>query len=50
MTTAGWVIMITSISAVVALISFCFVKVLGKPSSTDRMHTPLEIDTGDKDT
>lgn len=50
MTTAGWVIMITSISCVVALASFCYYRVLRSPSAAQHMHAPLEIDTKDKGT
>ena len=47
MTTAGWIFMIGSITAVVSLLSFCFYRVLSKPSSTEHMHAPLDIDTHD---
>jgi len=47
MTTGGWVFMISSITAVLSLISFCFYKVLSKPSAADHMHAPIEIDTRD---
>jgi len=50
MTTGGWVIMITSITSVVALASFCYYKVLSKPQSTEHMHAPLDIDTQDRGT
>lgn len=50
MTTGGWIFMIGSISAVISLLVFCFYRVLRKPSSTDDMHAPLDIDTHDADT
>ena len=50
MTTGGWVFMFGSITAVVSLLSFCFYKVLSKPSSADHMHAPIDIDTHDRDT
>lgn len=50
MTTGGWIFMIGSISAVVSLLVFCFYRVLRKPTSTDHMHAPLDIDTHDADT
>ncbi len=50
MTTGGWVIMITSMTCVVALVSFCYYKVLTHPESTEHMHAPLDIDTHDLDT
>jgi len=50
MTTAGWIIMVCSIGTVVALLSFCFYRVLAKPNTTKHMHAPLDIDTHDQDT
>ena len=50
MTTGGWIFMIGSLSAVTSLLVFCFYRVLRKPSSTDHMHAPLDIDTYDADT
>lgn len=47
MTTGGWIFMIGSISSVVCLITFCFYRVLKKPSTTKHMHAPLDIDTHD---
>jgi hypothetical protein len=47
MTPAGWIFMVSSISFVVGLISFCFYRVLTKPSSANHMHAPIEIDTQD---
>jgi hypothetical protein len=49
MTTAGWAIMIVSISTVVALITFCLVRVLMLPpvEVEDLAAAPLEIDTRD---
>lgn len=51
MTTAGWIFMISSITLVVGLVTFCFYRVLSQPESTDTadtMHAPLDIDTHDK--
>ena len=50
MTVAGWIIMLSSIGFVVGLLAFCFYRVLRKPSSTDHMHAPLDINTHDADT
>jgi hypothetical protein len=50
MTPAGWIIMILSVGSVTSLLTFCFYRVLRKPSSTDHMHAPLDIDTHDLDT
>jgi hypothetical protein len=50
MTPAGWIFMLSSITFVVCLITFCFYRVLMKPTSANHMHAPIEIDTRDKDT
>ena len=49
LTTAGWTIMIVSLSAVALLNTFCFYRVLTLPPTTLEGHlkAPLEIDTGD---
>ena len=45
MTTGGWIIMITSITAVTSLMAWCLYKVLTTPGETDHLrgidtHTP----------
>lgn len=50
MTYAGWIFMIGSISFVLGLVTFCFYKVLCKPSVANHMHAPIEIDTKDRET
>ncbi len=50
MTTAGWIIMIASLTMVISLLVFCFYRVLSAPHSTDHMHAPLDIDTHDQGT
>ncbi|MCO6438977.1 MAG: hypothetical protein J5J06_17935 [Phycisphaerae bacterium] len=50
MTPAGWVFMICSLTFVVSLISFCFYSVLTRPSSSEDLHSPVNIDTHDEDT
>jgi hypothetical protein len=50
MTTAGWILMLTSCGAVLALVLFCYMRVLRTPASTEHMHAPLDIDTHDADT
>jgi len=50
MTAGGWVFMLCSIGLVLALVTFCFYRVLSKPSSAAHMHAPLEIDTKDRET
>ncbi len=42
--------MLGSIGAVVSLITFCFYRVLSKPSAAEHMHAPLDIDTKDLNT
>ena len=50
MTTFGWVFMLTSVTGVVTLITYCFYRVLTSPGAENKMHAPLDIDTGDLDT
>jgi hypothetical protein len=50
MTAAGWTFMRLSCGSVLALTVFCYYRVLISPSPRERMHAPLEIDTGDRDT
>ena len=50
MTVGGWIFMLSSITLVVSLVTFCFYRVLRKPSATKHMHAPLDIDTHDRDT
>jgi hypothetical protein len=48
MTTAGWIIMIASVSGVLILTGFCLWRVLSlQPSEVGDLKAPLEIDTGD---
>lgn len=49
MTTAGWIFMLLSCGTVLALVAFCFYRVLTVPQSTEHMHAPLDIDTGDRE-
>ena len=39
--------MLGSVGAVTALVVFCYYKVLTTTGSEDKMHAPLDIDTGD---
>ena len=50
MTTGGWIFMICSLGGVLCLLTFCFARVLSKPSSANHMHAPLDIDTHDQNT
>lgn len=47
MTLAGWLFMLCSTGFVVALVAFCFYRVLTRPSAAAHMHAPLDIDTQD---
>jgi hypothetical protein len=49
MNAAGWLVMIVSCGVVLALVTFCFYRVLHTPHSTEHMHAPLDIDTHDKE-
>lgn len=49
MSTAGWIIMIVSNGSVLALVSFCLIRVFQMPPSEveETLKTELEIDTRD---
>ena len=49
MTLGAWIVMILSVSSVVALVSFCLYRVLTLPPVDVEEHVkgPLEIDTQD---
>jgi hypothetical protein len=47
-TPAGWTVMLLSVGSVLALVTFCVVKVLGLPPvDFGEVKGPLEIDTRD---
>jgi len=46
----GWTFMTISLLTVLGLVTFCFARVLRKPSSANHMHSPIDIDTGDEGT
>lgn len=50
MTTAGWILMLTSCGLVLTLVTFCYYKVLTTPRTSEHLHAPLDIDTHDQDT
>jgi hypothetical protein len=50
MTIAGWIFMLCSMGFVIGLLAFCFYRVLAKPTATEHMHAPLDIDTHDRNT
>ena len=44
----GWLVMILSVGAVLALVSYCLYRVLNLPPiEEESLKGPLEIDTGD---
>lgn len=48
MTTAAWIMMLTSIGVVLALVGYCMTKVLSLPPvEQTSVKGPLDIDTGD---
>ncbi len=49
MTTAGWIIMITSITTVTCFMGWCIYKVLTTPGETDHLRG-IEQHTPDQDT
>lgn len=50
MTSFGILMMIASNALVVALMVYCFYRVLKTPNAARHEHAPLEIDTRDRDT
>jgi hypothetical protein len=49
MTTAGWIFMLCSLGFVVTLNVFCFRRVLSRPTSSEHLQAPVDIDTLDRD-
>jgi hypothetical protein len=49
MTTAGWLLMSTSITFVMALTGYCFWRVMRTPVTKDHMHAPLDIETNEEE-
>jgi len=49
MTAAGWIFMLTSVTCVTALVSWCFYRVLTRPEVTEHMQAPLDIDPRDRE-
>jgi len=45
MTTAGWVLMLLSLSFVVGLVGYCYYRVLRTPRVRNHLHAPLDLDT-----
>ncbi len=49
MTIAGWIVMIVAIGGMTGLLLWCVYKVLSTPGSEEHLHSPLDIDTKDKE-
>lgn len=50
LTPQGWAMMLTSISVVLGLVSYCLYRVLTLPPvDVEEIRGPLDIDTGDTD-
>lgn len=49
MNPAGWILMWIAIGGMTALLGWCVFKVIANPNSTEHLHSPLDIDTGDLD-
>jgi len=49
MTIAGWIVMITATGGMTCLLSWCIYKVVSTPGSTEHMHSPGDIDTGEEE-
>lgn len=47
MTAGGWIIMLTSVGGVTALLAWCVHRVLTTPGAAEHMHTEADIDTHD---
>lgn len=50
MTTGGWVVMALAVSGMTGLLCWCVYKVLTTPSSSEHLHSQIDIDTHDLDT
>ncbi len=49
MNPAGWILMSIGIGGMTTLLGWCIYKVMATPGSTEHLHSPLDIDTGDHD-
>lgn len=47
MTLTGWILLISSCSAITAWVVLCFVRILRAPHPEEEIHAPLDIDTRD---
>jgi hypothetical protein len=49
MTLAGWIIMLAATGGITTLLGWCVYKVVSTPGSTEHLHSPVDIETGDRD-
>lgn len=49
LTTTGAIVMIGCIASVIALMVYCYYRVLREPRPSEHHHAPLDIDTQDTD-
>ncbi len=49
LTTAGAIVMTSSILLVLGLSVFCTIRILREPAPSEHHHAPLDIDTHDRD-
>lgn len=49
LTIPGWFVMIVSVGFVTLLLAWCIWKVLTTPGSSEHVHSPIDIDPGDRE-
>jgi hypothetical protein len=49
LTLGGWFTMLTSVGFVTVLTAWCIWKVLTTPGETEKLHSQLDIDPGDRE-
>lgn len=47
MTAAGWIVMFVGVGGMTGLLLWCVYKIVSTPESTQHLHSPADIDTGD---
>ncbi len=47
MTLGGWIAMMLSVGGVTLFFAWCVYKVLSTPGSTERLHSPIDIEPPD---
>lgn len=48
MTATGLILMLSAVVGMTGLLGWCIYKVISTPDSTKHLHSPLDIDAGDK--